>query len=100
MEGLELFPIRSYEHISHEQGMIGTGADDSNIDSVSLIPASEAIDDINSIPGVEIVDSAFSDNSPDLPRNIRGKLMAFQLLKRTTIRNWRDWRGFGGKAGG
>jgi len=61
--------------------MVGTGADDSNIDPVSLIPASEAIDNVDSIPGVEIVDGAFSVDSPDLPRKRSGKRMALFVMQ-------------------
>ena len=49
--------------------MISPGADDSNIDAVSLIPSCKAIYNIDSIPGVQIVDSAFSIDFPDLPRH-------------------------------
>jgi hypothetical protein len=71
MEGLEVFPTRSDEHVAHEQGMVGTGANDSDIDPVPLIPASEAVDNVDAISGVEVVDSAFSVDAPDLPRKAK-----------------------------
>lgn len=46
--------------------MIGTGADDADIDPVPLIPSGIAIDDIDSRTSVEVVDSAFSVDFPDL----------------------------------
>lgn len=46
--------------------MIGTSANDADIDSIALIPSGIAIDDIDSRPGVEIVDSAFSVYFPYL----------------------------------
>lgn len=46
--------------------MIGTGAHDADIDSIALIPSGKAIDDIDSRPGVEVVDSAFSIDFPYL----------------------------------
>lgn len=46
--------------------MIGTGADDADIDPIPLIPSGIAIDDIDSRPGVEVVDSAFSVDFPYL----------------------------------
>ena len=46
--------------------MIGTSANDADIDSIALIPSGKAIDDIDSRPSVEIVDSAFSVNFPYL----------------------------------
>lgn len=48
--------------------MISTGADDANIDPVSFIPTGEAIDDINSVPGIQIVDGAFSVDFPHLSK--------------------------------
>jgi hypothetical protein len=46
--------------------MIGTSADHPNIDTVPLIPAREAIDNIDSVPGVQIVYGSFSVDSPNL----------------------------------
>ena len=46
--------------------MVCSGADDSNIDAISLIPSSKAIDNIDSVSGVQIVDSAFPVDLPDL----------------------------------
>lgn len=68
MEALELVAAGPNEHIAHEQGMIGTGADDANIDPVSLVPSGKPIDDVDTVSRVEIVDGAFSVDSPDLCR--------------------------------
>ena len=38
--------------------MVGTSANDSNIDPVALVPACVAINDIDAVAGVEVVDSA------------------------------------------
>jgi hypothetical protein len=46
--------------------VIGTGADDSNADAVPLIPAGEAIDNVDTVPGIEVVNSSFSVDLPDL----------------------------------
>jgi hypothetical protein len=46
--------------------MVGTGADNSDTDAVPLVPASIAIDDIDSVPSVEVVDGTFSIDLPDL----------------------------------
>ena len=46
--------------------MIGTGANDADIDSIALIPPGKAIDDIDSRPGVEVIDSTFSIDFPYL----------------------------------
>ena len=48
--------------------MVGSGTDDSNIDTISLIPSSKAIDNVDSVSGVQIVDSAFPVDFPDLWR--------------------------------
>lgn len=67
MEILQLFPCRANEHVAHEQGMVGPRRDDSNIDPVTLIPTSKAIDDIDAVSGVEVVDRTFTIDFPDLP---------------------------------
>ena len=46
--------------------MVGSSRDDSNINPVTLVPASEAIDDIDTISSVEVVDGAFTVDFPDL----------------------------------
>jgi hypothetical protein len=46
--------------------MVGAGADNSDADTVLLIPASETIDDINTASGVEVIDSTFTVDLPDL----------------------------------
>ena len=46
----ELFSRWPDEHVTHEESMVGSGTDDSNVDAVPLIPSSKAIDDIDTIP--------------------------------------------------
>ena len=46
--------------------MVGTGADDTDIDTVALIPAGKTVNDVDTIPGVEVVDSTLTVDSPDL----------------------------------
>ena len=46
--------------------MIRSSTYNSHTDTVPLIPASIAIDDIDSVPGVQVVDGAFSVDLPDL----------------------------------
>lgn len=69
VEMLELLGRRADEHVSHEQGMIGAGTDDSNADSVLLVPAGIAIDDVYPCSRIEIVDSAFAIDFPDLRKH-------------------------------
>lgn len=49
--------------------MVGSCTDNANIYPVSFIPTRKAVNNINSISGVEIVDSAFSVDQPDLSEN-------------------------------
>src|SRR5256885_11168058 len=44
VEVLQLFPCWANEHIAHEEGMVSSRRNDSNIDSVTLVPSSKAID--------------------------------------------------------
>jgi hypothetical protein len=46
--------------------MVGTSADDTDVDAVALVPAGKAINDVDTIPSVEIVDCTLSVDSPDL----------------------------------
>ena len=63
---LELFLRWADEHVPHEESMVSTGADDSDIDAISLIPSCVAIYDVNAIASIEIVDSTFSVDFPCL----------------------------------
>lgn len=63
---MQLFPRWPDEHVAHEEGMIRSSADNSYTDPVPLIPASVAIDDIDSIAGIQIVDSSLSVDPPHL----------------------------------
>jgi hypothetical protein len=46
--------------------MVGARADDTDVDTVSLIPAGITIDDIDAVTGVEVVNSTFTVDTPDL----------------------------------
>ena len=46
--------------------MVGSRADDADSDPVAFVPAGEAINDIDSVPCIEIVDSALAIDFPDL----------------------------------
>lgn len=66
MKSLELFPRWTDEHIPHEQSMIRSGAYDADIDAVSFVPACEAIDDVDSVSGVQVVNGALAVDFPNL----------------------------------
>jgi len=46
--------------------MVGSGADNSDTDAVSLVPAGISIDNVDTVSGVEVVDGSFSVDLPDL----------------------------------
>jgi hypothetical protein len=46
--------------------MVGAGANNSDANTVLLIPASETIDNINTASGVEVIDSTLTVDLPDL----------------------------------
>ena len=66
MEVLQVFSARSDKHIAHEQCMVGSGADDSDIDAVSLVPSRETVNNINATSCVQVVDGPFSVDAPNL----------------------------------
>lgn len=66
VEVFELLTRRADEHVPHEQSMVGASADDTDADSVLLVPASIAINDVDAVAGVEVVDSTLSVDLPDL----------------------------------
>lgn len=66
VEVLELLLGRADKHVPHEEGMVGTSADNTDADAVSLIPAGETINDIDTVAGVEVVDSTLTVDTPDL----------------------------------
>lgn len=48
--------------------MIGSGAHDTDIDAVPLVPSSEAVNDVDSVPRVQVIDGTLSIDSPNLER--------------------------------
>ena len=62
----QLFSRRPNEHVAHEKGMVCTSADDSDVDAILLVPSGEAIDHIDSISSVQIIDRPFAIDLPDL----------------------------------
>jgi hypothetical protein len=56
------------KHVPHEESMVSTSADDSNVYPIALVPSCETVDDVNAITGVEVVNGTLTVNSPDLKR--------------------------------
>lgn len=48
VEVLELLTRRADEHVAHEKGMVGAGADDTDADAVLGVPASVTVNDVDS----------------------------------------------------
>ncbi len=48
--------------------MVSSSADNANTDSISFIPASVAINNIDSVSSIQIVDCTLSVDPPYLPR--------------------------------
>lgn len=46
--------------------MIGSGADDPNLDPVLLVPSSKSVYDIDAISGVQVVNGSFAVDLPNL----------------------------------
>lgn len=62
----ELFSRWSNEHIPHEESMIGTSTDDSDIDAIALVPSGIAIHNVYAVASIEIIDRTFSVDFPCL----------------------------------
>lgn len=46
----------------HEEGVVGSGSNDPDLDPVLGIPTGETVEDIDIFSGIEVVDSSFSVN--------------------------------------
>ena len=68
VEVVQLLTGRTDKHVAHEESMVGTGANNPDLDTVALIPSGITIDDIDAVTGVEVVDSTLTVDPPDLER--------------------------------
>jgi hypothetical protein len=66
VEVLKFLTLGADKHVAHEQGVVGTGANNPDLDTVALIPAGVTINNVNAVTGVEVVDSTFTVDPPDL----------------------------------
>ena len=66
MEMLEIFSFRSDEHVSHEKSVVGASTHNSNLDLILLVPSRKAVDDVDPVSCIKVIDGAFSIDSPDL----------------------------------
>jgi len=49
--------------------MVGTSADNTNVDAVALVPAGETIDNVDAVAGVEVVYSTLTVDTPHIRRH-------------------------------
>lgn len=49
---VELLTVRADQHVAHEEGVVGTSADNANADTVALVPASVTVNDIDAVTSV------------------------------------------------
>jgi hypothetical protein len=68
MEVLQLFSRWPDQHVAHEEGMIGASAHHTDAYPVALVPAGVSVDDIDAVPGVEVVNGTFAVDPPDLDK--------------------------------
>lgn len=70
VEVLELLAGGADEHVAHEEGVVGSGANNADVDAVALVPAGEAIDDVDAGAGIEVVDGTLAVDFPNLLVNV------------------------------
>ena len=66
VEVLKIFSFRADKHVAHEKSVVGTSADDSDPDPVFLVPSCKTVDNVNSVSCVEVINSTFTVDSPNL----------------------------------
>ena len=66
---MQLFPRWPDEHVAHEECMICSSTNNPHTDAVPLIPASIAINNIDSVACIQVVNSPFSVDPPYLKLN-------------------------------
>ncbi|KAG5459155.1 MAG: hypothetical protein BJ554DRAFT_478 [Olpidium bornovanus] len=59
-EVFELLLGRADEHVAHEQGVVGAGANDADLEAVRLLGAGKAVEDVETVAGVEVVDGTLA----------------------------------------
>ena len=68
--------------------MVGTSTNDPDVDAISLIPPCKAIHHIDAVTCVQVVDSTFSINFPDLRRETEVR-KAKEARDKGSMRAWR-----------
>lgn len=88
MEVLQLLAIGSDEHIAHEESMVGTSADDSDLDLVFFVPSRITINNVNTISRIQVIDGTLAVDTPDLEEknNVSKIERLTSALKRGTVK--------------
>lgn len=63
---LQILLGRANQHVAHEESVVGAGADDADAYPVALVPSCEAVDDVDAVAGVEVVNGTLAVDAPDL----------------------------------
>jgi hypothetical protein len=76
LEMLKILWIWADEHVAHEKGVVGAGANDADLDLVRLVPSCEAVDDVDAISCVEVINSSLAVDLPDLSWHSRQSMIS------------------------
>jgi hypothetical protein len=68
--------------------MVGSSAHDADVEAVAFVPASESVDDIDTIACVKVVNGSFSVDEPDLMRRLANHGGVAQWGRETTKYLW------------
>lgn len=66
VEVLKILAIWADQHITHEESVVGTRADNADLDLVLLVPSCKPVDNVDAVAGVKVIDSTLTINLPDL----------------------------------
>jgi len=63
---LQLISRRPDQHVAHKESVIGASAHHAYTYPVAFVPAGVAIDDVDTVPGVEVINGTFTIDTPYL----------------------------------
>jgi hypothetical protein len=63
---LKILWIGADEHVAHEKSVVGTGADDADLDLVLWIPSCETLNNVDAVAGIQVVNGTLAVDLPDL----------------------------------
>lgn len=90
MEVLQLLSRRADQHVAHEESVIRAGAHDTDADPVALVPSCEAVDDVDALAGVEVVDGTLAVDAPDLRYDVSDDVQCTRDA--SPIWTWEFWK--------